>query len=653
MILALCISVFAAATAGVDANVVRRELAEPVLSTGSKGSSFTAVFEEVAAADRAADAAWRRVSSRAEYDERRRAMWQKMVEAIGGLPEKTPLNAIVMETVLSGGCLVDKVIFESLPGVYVTGHFFRPSDEDGGPRPAVVVACGHSSNGKNFWGYQRACVQLVQHGLCAFIYDPYEQGDRIQIAGSKSCTHGHNLAGVRAMLLGDSMAKYRIWDGIRAIDYVLTRDDVKKDEIGFEGQSGGGTMTALMMAVDDRIRVAAPSCYLTNMRELAMHCGPQDAEQNIFGQLAIGLNHAGYVLMQDIPVMMVCRKNDFFPYYGTCETFDVVRELASRIDTSGKYRIFAQPGPHGWIDATREASACWMEQWLLGGQKAPEPAALQFLDVGADIKNTRDCGLPEDRAPVPPTGQVRDMPDFRSILDVLRGRLASFERVRRPLSPGARAELAKDRAKVKLAQEAGVRVQMVADTNLTGCVVRRIAFGYPNQLVVPAVMFIPSDRLGAPALVAVNGGRTNAAEKVAALLAAGRPVLVPDFTASGEIGAAKHVFYGAGDAPEEEVAMMLYWLGDSLVGRRATDLLVAANYLSATCGVVPELVADGAAVIPAAHAYAADPSAFAGVTTSNPPPSWADVVRRDSPAVRFFNCVNGALKDYDWPELLP
>lgn len=653
MILALCISLFAASSLCNDADAVRRELAARILPSGAKESSFTAVFEEIAAADRAADAAWRRISTRAEYDEHRKKLWLKMVEAIGRFPDKTPLNARVTETILAGGCLVDKVIFESMPGVYVTGLFFRPAEEDADPRPTVVVACGHSSNGKNFWGYQRACVQLAQHGLGAFIYDPYDQGDRIQVAGAKNCCGGHNLVGVRAMLLGDSMAKYRIWDGIRAIDYVLSRKDVKKSAIGFQGQSGGGTMTALMMAVDDRIRVAAPSCYLTSMRELAMHCGPQDAEQNIFGQLSFGLNHAGYVLMQDIPVMMVCRKNDFFPYYGTCETFDVVREFAARIGGSGKYRIFAEPGPHGWIDATREASACWMEQWLAGGPEAPEPAAVQFLDVGVDVKSARECGLPEDGASVPPTGQVRDLPGFRNILDVLRDKLVSFERVRRPLSREARAALAKDRAKVKTADEAGAHVHVVAGTNLTDCVVRRVVFGYPNQLVLPAVMFIPNERQGAPALVAVNGGRTNAAEKVVALLAAGRPVLVPDLTASGEIGVAKHVFYGATDAPEEEVAMMLYWLGDSLVGRRATDLLVAANYLLETCGVVPELVADGAAVIPAVHAYAAQPSAFAGVTTSNLPPSWAEVVRGDSPSVRFFNCVNGALCDYDWPELLP
>ena len=99
--------------------------------------------------------------------------------------------------------------------------------------------------------------------------------------------------------------------------------------------------------------------------------------------------------------------------------------------------------------------------------------------------------------------------------------------------------------------------------------------------------------------------------------------------------------------------MLLYWLGDSLVGRRATDALVAAAFLRAEFGAVPELVASGAAVVPAVHALAADPSAFSGIATSNLPPAWSDMVRGDSGDLRFFNCVNGALRYYDWIDLLP
>ena len=86
---------------------------------------------------------------------------------------------------------------------------------------------------------------------------------------------------------------------------------------------------------------------------------------------------------------------------------------------------------------------------------------------------------------------------------------------------------------------------------------------------------------------------------------------------------------------------------------RQTDLLVAAAYMKSELGAAPELVASGDAVVPAAHAFAADPSAFAGIAASNRPASWSEMVRGDSGSLRFFNCVNGALRHYDWPDLLP
>ena len=447
------------------------------------------------------------------------------------------------------------------------------------------------------------------------------------------------------------MARFRIWDGVRAIDYVLSREDVKKDAIGFQGQSGGGTMTALMMAVDDRIRAAAPSCYLTNMRELALHDGPQDAEQNVFGQLSFGLNHAGYVLMRDIPVRMVCKKNDFFPYYGTCETYELVAALAERLGTRERYLKFAQPGPHGWIESTREASAIWMERWLAGGTALPDPVALQSRDIGLDAETTCDCGLPMKTAPVPPRGQVAKLPGFRSPYVFLRERLDACEKGRKALSAAEKADLVRKYAKVRTAKETKALVREISGTVTNDVTVKRMAFIHANQLALPAVLFVPKDVHGAPALVVGEGGRTSCVARVAKLLADGRAVMALDYTGAGEISAMKHPFYDS-KAPDEELAHMLYWLGDSLVGRRATDILVAADWLAdGEAEVHPELFAEGASVIPAAHARAADPTAFSGVTTDRVPASWAEIVRNEA-QYDFLNCVNGALVDYDWPDLL-
>jgi len=626
----------------------------PFLPGDAQLSSWTTVFQAVDAADRAADAAWRACTTRAAFDARRREQKARMIAALGGFPVRTPLNARTLAVIPRAGYRIEKVLLESLPGVYVTGLLYLPAAP--GPHPAVVITCGHSNNGKNAAGYQRACVLAAQAGFAAFIYDPYEQGDRRQppAPGVKAIGNcdGHNAIGARAMLLGRSMAQLRIWDGMRAIDYVQSRSEVDAARIGYMGQSGGGTMTSLMMATDDRIRAAAPSCYLTNFRELCRHCGPQDAEQNIFGQLAFGLNHASYVFLQDIPVCIVCKYSDFFPYYGTCATYDLVREVAGFLGTRDRYFLLAEPGPHGWIEATRTGSVQWMRHWLRGESILPDTARLRLLDYGFDLAKV-DCGLPENEASVPPTGQVCDLPGFRSIYDVLRDDLAKALAARRPRTAAETSALVGRLAKIRNVSDAHALEQPMGEETLPdGTRVRRWAHVYPDGLALPLVLFTPAHAQGAARLIVSPAGRGAAAPRIAAALAEGCPVAVADLTAGGEIGAKKHPFYRVSRRyPAENVAQMLYLLGESLVGRRATDLLVLAAALTRITGAPPELEAEGNYAIPAAHARAFDPAAFASVAVRTPPPSWAEAVRGtdDQP---FENNVNGALLHYDWPDLL-
>jgi len=99
----------------------------------------------------------------------------------------------------------------------------------------------------------------------------------------KGNTTEHTMSGIGALLVGWSCASFRIWDGIRSIDYLTGRPEIDPKRLGLTGNSGGGTMTAYLMALDDRIAAAAPSCYVTTLERLFATIGPQDAEQNITG----------------------------------------------------------------------------------------------------------------------------------------------------------------------------------------------------------------------------------------------------------------------------------------------------------------------------------------------------------------------------------
>src|SRR5271168_2731173 len=165
---------------------------------------------------------------------------------------------------------------------------------------------------------------MATTGLAVFCYDPIGQGERLQLIddnrkpGIKGSTSEHTMVGIGAMLVGQSTAGYRIWDGIRSIDYLTSRPEIDAGKIGCTGNSGGGTLTAYLMALDDRIVAAAPSCYITSLERLFATIGPQDGEQNIPGQVAFGMEHADYVTMRaPRPTLILCATKDFFDIQGS------------------------------------------------------------------------------------------------------------------------------------------------------------------------------------------------------------------------------------------------------------------------------------------------------------------------------------------------
>ena len=230
---------------------------------------------------------------------RQRELKGKFLEALGDLPEKTPLNARVVGVEARDGYRLERVIYESRPEHHVTALFYLPDGPP--PFPAVLMPCGHDDNGKAAEAYQRGCILLARNGIAALCYDPIGQGERRQLldadgkpAGPGNTTE-HTLIGVGALLVGRSTAGYRVWDGIRSLDYLASRPEVDPRRLGCTGCSGGGTLTSYLMALDDRVAAAAPSCYITSLERLFATLGPQDAEQNITGQVAFGLDHADYL----------------------------------------------------------------------------------------------------------------------------------------------------------------------------------------------------------------------------------------------------------------------------------------------------------------------------------------------------------------------
>ncbi len=185
----------------------------------------------------------------------------KLLRMLGGLPStRTPLNAQITGRIQMAGYHIEKLIFESLPGIFVTALVYVP-DEGRAPHPAVLVPAGHSTNGKAY--YQALCQRLVRRGYVVIAWDPVGQGERSQFWDATRGRSRYNLIcgehavlGNLAYLAGANLARWEVWDGMRALDYLLTRPEVDHGRISITGTSGGGFQTALIAALDR----ADPGC---------------------------------------------------------------------------------------------------------------------------------------------------------------------------------------------------------------------------------------------------------------------------------------------------------------------------------------------------------------------------------------------------------
>ena len=388
------------------------------LGTVSAAYEYDRLVAELTELDIAADKAWDEVKTPAEYAARKAELRKRMRAGIGAFPKRCPLNAEIKGTVPRDGYRVEKVMFETLPGIHLTALAFVPdAAKFKPPYPAVAVTCGHAMEGKANAGYQRACVMGAKEGFLMLIYDPFGQGER-RMSPDTNC-QAHNRFGAAAFRMGRSTAAFRIWDGMRVLDYLESRPDVKRDRLGLMGNSGGGTMTALIAALEPRLKAAAPSCYISSLREVVRVNGPQDAEQCLFGQLKDGVNHASLVLMADAAVRLQFSEKDFFPLAGSQSTYDVVRRTAERVGIGERFSATTVPGEHGWKESSRRSSLDWMRQWLMdekpNGRTDADYAA---LDKAFDPK-AADMGLGGREANVTTTGGLQWIKGERTFYDYL------------------------------------------------------------------------------------------------------------------------------------------------------------------------------------------------------------------------------------------
>jgi cephalosporin-C deacetylase-like acetyl esterase len=572
------------------------------------------------------------------------------IQQLGGFPDRTPLGSQVVGKLPGDGYRIEKVIFESQPRHHVTATLYLPEGE--GPHPAVLVSSGHSRPGKAADYNQRFGIVLARQGMAALCYDPIGQGERSQILGDdgrprfNSTTQEHTLIGVGSILVGTNTARYRVWDGIRAIDYLASRSDIDAKRIGFTGCSGGGTLTSYVMALDERVACAAPSCYLTTFRKLVETIGPQDAEQNIFGQIARGLDQPDYVLLRaPRPTLISATTGDFFDIQGTWDNYRQAKRVYARLGYPERVDLVEAEGGHGVQPANLIGITRWMRRWLLGKDDA----------VALGTITTR----PEAELLCTEKGQVMLLPGERSVFDLnaeIEAGLAARRREFWQKTPKADALQAVRRlAGVRSLKEMPTpKMTEVGRVQREGYHIDKFVLETDSGVPLPGLTYHPPTPDGDAYLYLHQDGKLADGAPggpIEKLVKEGYVVVAIDVRGIGETAAGR----SDGMFGDSKNYFLSYLLGRSLVGLHIEDALAAGHFVAYYKTKTPRrvhLVGVGRAGIPALHAAALEPELFTTLTLRRTLDSWSGVVGQSVPAGQLTSTVHGALTTYDLPDLV-
>lgn len=491
-------------------------------------------------------------------DEQRRKLWngirteqdllrvqeqihQSLLSMLGGLPtEHPPLHPQITGRVKMDGFHIEKLIFESLPRIYVTALVYVP-DDGVAKHPAILVPAGHAAKGKFY--YQALCQRLVQRGYVVIAWDPVGQGERSQFWDAKTAKTRYNLIcaehavmGNLAYLAGTNLARWEIWDGIRSVDYLLTRDDVDPERISITGSSGGGTQTAYIAALDRRIKVAAPSCYITalpmRVYNRIFKDPDSDPEQDLYGMISNGVDHPGLLLMMyPRPVFVAAAVLDFFPIEGTHKSVREVTDLYTRFGHQDRIAMHEGYHDHQYSPENQEVAMEFLDHFNR------MPARHELAPVKELDEKTLQCTH---------SGQVMlDFQDAKSVMDDIRAyytanRSNAHESLKQMYDSSQHPNISKwgvREYRGTTPASNGILWQSMGNTPIGDSVVERYLLHHSRYLVMPLLWIHRRDQKHRPVVLWIGeNGKASPEDwpQIEKQLAAGHDVVTFDRRGLGE-----------------------------------------------------------------------------------------------------------------------
>ena len=540
---------------------------------------------------------------------------ERALAAIGGLPpDDTPLEPEQLGTVRGDGFLVEKVIFQSLPGAYVTANLYLPRglrDRTG----AVLFLCGHAEEAKAYPHYQAVCQRLARNGLVVLVVDPLGQGERksyLDEHGREVVRWGtaeHSYAGLQCWWLGHSIARYFVHDARRAVDYLCGRPEVDPTRIGVTGNSGGGTQSTWLMLLEPRLAAAAPGTFVMRRREYMWTGQAQDAEQIVPGGTAAGLDHEDFLIaMAPRPVLVLAADYDFFNVEGTVKTVERARRIYRLLGREENLDLARARGTHEYHPVLARAATEFFVRHLRDG----DPTEVDHAEPRPFDARELLCAR---------SGQVLlDRPTTRRVFDL---NLAEYERrPARPADAAVRARSARDwlmAAVTAHRRAATFYPRWLPGPEVDGAEVAHAFWWSEPDVVNAGCLLRPDDGSYRSLLIALfDRGSAEVDERREWLLARVRDrqaVLVLDVRGTGALVPHAINPHGLDDHYGTFFKLLcdLLWLDDSLTAMRVYDVLRAVEFARGDA----EIDLDGRPV----HLYGSGRGAFYGYLAAALEPS--------------------------------
>lgn len=583
-----------------------------------------------------------------DWMKRQKKVKDILMKIVGPFPDKTPLNARVTGVVKKDGFRIEKIVYESMPNLYVTACLFIPDGiKNKEKKPVIIQVSGHGFPAFRSPGTQKQLYNLVKKGFIVFAIDPFGQGERIQywdnekkvsMMGS-SPTSEHSYFGDQMLLTGISPIRYFTWDGIRGVDYLLTRKEVDSERIGIYGCSGGGTQTTFISALDERIKAAAPSCYITGFRRLLESIGPQDAEQNIINAISNGITHADMLeLRAPKPLIVSSTTLDFFSIQGAVETFQEVKMAYKAFGKEESAdQVFDDAG-HGFNKNIVPIYAFFQKVLELPGN----PQELDF------------AGFKPEDLQITPTGQLSTSLGGETGFSINEKESQKLITRLRESRKSIDGHLAKVPLKAKeisgyIAPPTEVKSVFRGRYQRDGYSVEMYALNGEGNYVIPLLLFIPKTGSNFSSVIYINPkgkiADASVGSKIEQLVKKGFLIAVPDVIGTGEVGSENLT-------SSNYVALMI---GRSVVGIQAGDISRVANFIKSRKDV--DINRIGAVAFDEMcpvllHAAVFDKS-INSVSLIGSLISYSSIVSNRFYERKLINyTVAGALTSYDLPDLI-